>query len=198
MTDDWYRVVAGGVLIATTGISIGYRARAELRGGAAPDQSRGDLSRPARFVAGATIWGAMLLPLLAPGLTDWARIPLPAAVRVVGVALGLLGVPAMRWTMRSLGTNVSHTTGTRAGASLVTHGPYRWVRHPLYTTGLNLFLASALMLESGIQLAVFLVAALWIPSRAAREEEYLRASYGQRYQDYQRRSGRFLPRIIRR
>ena len=40
----------------------------------------------------------------------------------------------MYWTLSSLGTNLTDTVVTRAEATLVTHGPYRWVRHPYYVT----------------------------------------------------------------
>ena len=36
------------------------------------------------------------------------------------------------WTFHSLGKNLTDTVVTRREHSLVTHGPYRWVRHPFY------------------------------------------------------------------
>ncbi len=196
--DFWYRWLAGGVLVASVGVWSAYGARAELRGGVAPAWSPGDLQPAMRALTGVVMWASLMATLIMPNLVAWARVPLPPLARLAGAVLGVVGVPAIWWTFQSLGTNVSQTTGTRAGAELVTHGPYRWVRHPLYTTGLNLYLALGLMLESGLLLGLFVLAALWIPRRVAREEEYLISSYGDRYRDYQRTSGRFLPRIGRR
>lgn len=126
----------------------------------------------------------------------WATLDLPAGVRWLGAALGVLAVAAAHWVLRSLGRNVSETVLTKAHHELVTSGPYRWVRHPLYTTGLALFVALGLMTASWLVLlaaAVTLVLLSWLV--VPQEERALLARFGDRYREYMRRSGRLLPRV---
>jgi protein-S-isoprenylcysteine O-methyltransferase Ste14 len=47
----------------------------------------------------------------------------------------VLTLPAALWVFSALGRNVSETVLTKGDHELVTAGPYRWIRHPLYTTG---------------------------------------------------------------
>lgn len=95
----------------------------------------------------------------------------------------------------SLGRNVSETVLTKLHHELVMTGPYRWVRHPLYTTGLTLFFAIGLMQASWFVLLFGLIAALLIRFVVipAEEREFL-AMFGNRYQVYMGRTGRLLPR----
>ena len=55
--------------------------------------------------------------------------------------------PLLFWTFHSLGKNLTDTVVTRREHTLVTHGPYRWVRHPFYDVvllwGLSMSLLTA-------------------------------------------------------
>ena len=73
--------------------------------------------------------------------------PLPNWLRWFGVASGALCSLLMYWTLSSLGRNLTDTVVTRAEATLVTHGPYRWVRHPFYVTA-ALLMASVTLLTA--------------------------------------------------
>jgi protein-S-isoprenylcysteine O-methyltransferase len=102
------------------------------------------------------------------------------------------------WTLRSLGRNISETVLTKEHHELVTSGPYRWVRHPLYTSGVALFLALGLMADSGFILVVTLVAAVLIRTVVVPlEERELVRKFGPAYLDYVGRTGRLLPRVVR-
>jgi protein-S-isoprenylcysteine O-methyltransferase Ste14 len=98
--------------------------------------------------------------------------------------------------LRALGQNVSETVLTKEHHQLVTGGPYRWVRHPLYTSGLALFFALGLMAGSWFVLLATLIAfgllrVLVIP----REEQALLAKFGEGYWNYMQRTGRLVPRV---
>lgn len=136
--------------------------------------------------------------ILIPGWLTWSAVPLPLPVRWLGVGLGVLTVGLFAWVHRSLGHNWAMPLERRASQTLVTAGPYRWVRHPLYTT---------LFLWAG---AYFLIAANWavgLPwftlalaaaSLAPSEEVRLVERFGATYLAYQARTGRFLPRWVQR
>jgi protein-S-isoprenylcysteine O-methyltransferase Ste14 len=140
------------------------------------------------FVAGIT-W------LINPQWMAWSSLAIPTWLRWVGVALvgcsGLLLV----WTFHHLGRNLTDTVVTRKDHTLVTSGPYRYVRHPFYLSfalgvlGGGLAVANWFMLLAGVLPFGFLVA------RTRIEEEKLVQRFGPEYQDYMRRVGRFVPRF---
>ena len=102
----------------------------------------------------------------------------------------MLMVPAAWWVFSSIGRNVTETVLTKADHALVTTGPYRWIRHPLYTMGGALFVAVGLMSASwfilGVAcLAVALLRVVIVP----REEHALIAKFGDEYRAYMNRTG---------
>ena len=64
----------------------------------------------------------------------WAAVPLPVWLRWTGVGLALIAGSLLVWMFRTLGRNLTDTVVTRKQHTLVTGGPYRWVRHPLYSS----------------------------------------------------------------
>ena len=91
--------------------------------------------------------------------------------------------------------NITDTVVTRRDHTLITDGPYRWIRHPLYTFG-SLFFIS-LSLVTGI----WLIPLLAIPTfailiqRTSIEERALQERFGDEYLRYSERTGRFFPRF---
>ncbi len=80
----------------------------------------------------------------------------------------------------------------------MTSGPYRYMRHPMYTA-LFLSMAAILLLTrswlvGGVPLVGLCVIVLL---RVEREERVMIGKFGDAYRDYMKRTGRFLPRVIR-
>ena len=115
----------------------------------------------------------------------------------MGVLLGLVAVPAALWVFTSIGRNVSETVLTKRDHALVTSGPYRWIRHPLYTTGAVLLLAIGLMAANWF---ILLFALLAIGSLRLAviplEERELVNKFGDEYRRYIARTGGLLPRVF--
>lgn len=155
------------------------------------------------FIAGRAVGALVLaLPVVAyaviPQCMTWASFELPAGVRWFGFVVGCLTIPAASWVLRSLGKNVSETVLTKRDHELVTEGPYQWVRHPLYTTGITLFLALGLMEASWLVLSAAAVAAVLVQVLVMpAEERALVGKFGDRYRAYANRTGRWLPRLPR-
>jgi hypothetical protein len=109
--------------------------------------------------------------------------------------MGVVAVLAVHRVLGALGDNVSETVFTKDGQELVTHGPYRWVRHPLYTTGITLVVALGLTASNWFVLAAAVAAALaircWI---IPAEERALLARFGKDYARYRRTTGALIPR----
>ncbi|HXF59778.1 MAG TPA: isoprenylcysteine carboxylmethyltransferase family protein, partial [Candidatus Saccharimonadales bacterium] len=93
-----------------------------------------------------------------------------------------------------LGKNLTDTVVTRKAATLVTRGPYRWVRHPFYDA-VALLLASVSLITANAFLLLcgaIVLALIWIRTR--KEEELLLARFGNQYRAYMIRTGRFFPK----
>ena len=157
-------------------------------------------SLPLRLLRGALALPALLLMLafvIHPPWIDWSSLAIPVWSRWFGVLLGLAVAPLNLWVFRSLGKNVSETVLTKESHALVQAGPYRWVRHPLYTSSFLMFGAVSLLAANWLMAAltlgtVVLFSVVIIP----REEAELVAKFGDRYQEYRRQSGRLLPRFL--
>jgi protein-S-isoprenylcysteine O-methyltransferase Ste14 len=94
-----------------------------------------------------------------------------------------------------LGKNLTDTVVTRTKHTLVTVGPYRWIRHPLYTSAALLVLGSSLVAANWFFFVTGCVVMLLLVIRTRKEEENLVARFGDDYQSYMRRTGRFVPRL---
>jgi protein-S-isoprenylcysteine O-methyltransferase Ste14 len=99
------------------------------------------------------------------------------------------------WTFRCLGKNLTDTVVTRQTHTLVRHGPYRWIRHPFYDSAALLTLAVSLIAANWFVFVTGLMAFGLLIIRTRKEEENLVARFGDAYQTYMQRTGRFLPRI---
>lgn len=124
----------------------------------------------------------------------FARVPLPIWVRIVGILIALVAFLLIRWGDITLGENISFTVEVRRNHRLVTEGPYRFVRHPIYLGALLFFLGLGWMTANW--LAGILLVGGWIiimSGRIPREESLLLEKFGDEYRRYQAQTGRLLP-----
>jgi protein-S-isoprenylcysteine O-methyltransferase Ste14 len=136
--------------------------------------------------------------LIQPRWMAWASMPLPSWARWIGVVLGAGAGGLIIWTFRCLGHNLTDTVVTRRNATLVTHGPYRWVRHPFYLAFAMAVIANTLVTANWFLGATGFAAFMAIFARTSIEERNLIDRFGRDYLQYMERTGRFLPRIGRR
>jgi protein-S-isoprenylcysteine O-methyltransferase Ste14 len=187
-----YRLLAALLLGVAVGISGFYRSRAERAGGPLRSSSGGVLV--ALRLVGALAILPVVAYLLHPPWVSWARMPLPSPVRWAAGALGIALLPALVWIFRTIGLNISPSHVTRHGHTLVTDGPYRWVRHPLYSVGTLLCVALGLLTALWWPLTWLVPSLALLHWRTPREEARLVEAFGDRYLEYMRGTGRYLPR----
>ena len=147
--------------------------------------------------SGLALWLSVLISLIAPRWMRWARLPLPDWLRWTGAGLGTALLPLEYWMFQSLGTGITPTVATRADHQLVTHGPYRWVRHPLYTIGTGVFLAQSLISANWVVAILSVLTLRLLLLRLPKEEAQLIERFGDEYRQYMERTGRLLPRLRR-
>ena len=133
--------------------------------------------------------------LINPAAMSWASVPLPAWLRWTGAGLGLVAGSLLVWMFRTLGRNLTDTVVTRKQHTLVTTGPYRWVRHPFYTSAGLLVFASSLATANWFFFVMGSAMFVLLVIRTCKEEENLIARFGDDYRNYMQRTGRFVPRL---
>jgi protein-S-isoprenylcysteine O-methyltransferase Ste14 len=144
---------------------------------------------------GLLLWLGVIAYMIDPAWMAWSSVPLPAWLRWTGVGVCAVAVGLLTWTLRGLGANLTDTVVTRQTHTLVTQGPYRWVRHPFYDSMALLILGISLMAASWfLFLTGGLIVAL-IVVRTRTEEEKLLARFGDSYRSYMTQTGRFVPRL---
>jgi protein-S-isoprenylcysteine O-methyltransferase Ste14 len=145
--------------------------------------------------AGIAVMAGLFTYLVNPARMAWSSMPLPVWMRWAGVVLALKGAVLMVWTLRNLGKNLTDTVVTRREHSLVTSGPYRWIRHPFYVAAALAMLGNAIAAANWFLLVGGAVVFTLLAIRVRIEEAELLARFGRDYQVYLDRTGRFLPRM---
>jgi protein-S-isoprenylcysteine O-methyltransferase Ste14 len=174
--------VAGPLLL-----TVGGCGRKRGRGG---DQSRGDRSPVVANFAAFVLFLAFLA--FSAGNAEGLVTLLLA---VCGCVLALAGAALVLWSRAELGSAWSLVPMADQGAGLVTTGPYRLVRHPIYFGLSILALGQAIAFSSWPAIAVVFFAI--VPTfawRAWAEERLLADTFGERYTAYRSRTGMIIPR----
>jgi protein-S-isoprenylcysteine O-methyltransferase Ste14 len=122
-------------------------------------------------------------------------VPLSTPIGAVGVAVTFAGVAFAIWARWHLGENWSATVTLKEGHELIRSGPYGRIRHPIYTGMLVAFAGTALALGEYRGLLGLLIATSTFFAKAKKEERYLVQEFGQQFQEHQRHTGMFLPRL---
>src|SRR4029079_17209697 len=116
-----------------------------------------------------------------PQRMAWASVLLPDWLRWSGAGVGVLAAVFLLWTLHSLGTNLTDTVVTRKAHTLVTRGPYRWIRHPFYDALVLIVLSASLLTANWFIFATGAAVFALLPIRAGREEANLVARFGDAY-----------------
>jgi len=135
--------------------------------------------------------------LINPACLTRATVPVPVTLRWTGVGLTLIAGLLLVWMFRTLGRNLTDTVVTRKQHTLVTSGPYRWVRHPFYSSAALLILGTSLVAANSFFFVVGCLMLVLLVVRTRKEEQNLITRFGDEYRSYMQRTGRFVPRCPR-
>lgn len=128
----------------------------------------------------------------AAALQPWPSGPLLGLAALLMLAGAALGVAALRANRPG---NFNIHPAPREGGQLIEHGPYRWLRHPMYSAVLLLCAAAAVLAASLPGLLAWLLLLAVLVAKAAIEEHWLAERHAGDAA-YCRRTWRLLPRVF--
>jgi protein-S-isoprenylcysteine O-methyltransferase Ste14 len=192
--EEIFRIATIAMTAVVLPVGLYYRIKSEATGETLDRREEGLFMLATLRPIGLLLVVSVLAYMIRPRSMAWSALPLPDWIRCVGVVVAMSGAALLIWTFRSIGRNLTDTVVTRKDHVLVTHGPYRWVRHPFYGSvalfalGIALTAANWFMLLADAALYVLFVV------RTSKEEQNLVARFGGAYRAYMKRTGRFFPR----
>jgi len=188
------RIALGVILVGVTVLGLPHRLRADRVGGKVSIREDPVWFWILMGLVGPPVALVCLGFLIQPRWVDFGVMGFPPWLRLAGVPVGVAGMALFGWTLVHLGANVTSTSMPRATATLVTAGPYRWIRHPMYSATLLLVLAASLLTSHAVVALGGVAMFALLAARSRLEEERLVEKFGKAYCAYRSCTGRFLPR----
>lgn len=140
--------------------------------------------------------GAVSVYVANPSFFERSAFEVAEPIRWMAILISCLGAAGEIWAAISLGRSYSPLLRVAEERVVVTSGPYRWVRHPLYAFGLPLMVGWGVAARNWFILAtgIILILVLMI-IRAPQEEAMMLDAFGESYHRDTTRTGRFVPRL---
>ena len=181
------------LILAFMVIRVAYH-RIALRTMGKAEFREGRLAKGVRVVLALPLVATLVAYMVRPEVLSWAAFPLHEWARWIGLIMALAALPLLWWVHWALGSNFSGLLHVREEHTLVTHGPYRRVRHPMYSV-FYLYMIGLLLLTSNWLIGGLLLLGLTLVlvTRLQREEAVMIEKFGDHYREYMKRTGRFLP-----
>lgn len=138
----------------------------------------------------------MFVPLIYvfTGWLDFFKTNLPDWIRIIGIVIIFLGLIFFWWIHKTLGENWSPVLEIRKGHKLITKGPYKYVRHPMYTL-FYVFAIGLLLLVSNWFVGLFALSSwhLLYVIRVSTEEKMMLEQFGIEWENYCRQTRKLIP-----
>jgi protein-S-isoprenylcysteine O-methyltransferase Ste14 len=196
MNENIFRILAALIFFTGIGISSYYRRKADRETGEKISRKvDGNIMMTIIKFFGLVLWLSPLVYLLNPKWMAWSKLGVVDGVRWAGVGIGILCVAGIYWLFSSIGSGITPTSATRQNHRLVTKGPYRWVRHPLYSIGSSLFISFGMMADNWFIAAIGILAFIAMAIRTPKEEANLIEKFSDEYREYMKHTGRFFPKL---
>jgi protein-S-isoprenylcysteine O-methyltransferase Ste14 len=139
------------------------------------------------------IIAAFLLPYV-PLFSFVNFAPVNPTLSIFGIVLIIIGDVILISARQHLGKNWSQTVAAKEGHELVTSGPYRYARHPMYAGGLIAAIGSAITAGGAFVLLLILLGLIFI-WRTGAEDKLMERQFPSEYPEYMKRTKKFIPLI---
>jgi protein-S-isoprenylcysteine O-methyltransferase Ste14 len=176
--------VATGVYFGVSALLTNKTKRRELAG--------------ARLLDAILLFGGYFLVFSQIGLHGASNphfIPPQRGLEIAGVVLTYLGLALTNWSRARLGRYWSGVVALKQGHRLIQSGPYRFVRHPLYSGLILAAVGIGLCVTTWSSLLGIVSLVACFERRALREDALLASEFGGEFEAYRERTGRLLPRL---
>lgn len=188
-------VLLAGVLVMRLVFAVRVRRAGERL---MPDQKaverEGRVMFASRVLLFFVLIGWLVLYTIDPPWMEALSIPFPDWLRWVGFALGLASLGLWTWAQVALGKEWSPQLQLREEHLLVTAGPYARIRHPIYTAMIGYGIGLVLVTANWVFAAFAVLVIAGLLARAPKEEQMMIEEFGEQYEAYMQRAGRFFPK----
>jgi protein-S-isoprenylcysteine O-methyltransferase Ste14 len=196
--ETWFKLAFGVAFVLAAAVAATTARQAKRRHGGSLNQLTHEVRGLIfiRAALGIVFYFALMLWLFWPRALAWSYFQSPIVLRWVAVALLVPVLSFFTWSFRTLGSNYRGGVGLYDDHELVSVGPYRWIRHPIYAAFIGIMLLVTLLSANWVLglsglLLVTSIAVIRIPV----EERQLHDRFGQQWERYRDRTGLMVPRM---
>ena len=193
--DELFRWIFVVILVAFLPFGLYHRIRSNIGGEKLDRWQEGKFILFGLRLSGLPCFIGGIVWMIDPSLMMWASVRLPLWLRWGGFILIAVWGILFVWTFQTLGKNLTDTVVTRTEHTLVTTGPYRYVRHPFYLSFLIAVIGGSIVTANWYLFLTSLLPFVFLVVRTRIEEEKLVERFGDEYREYISRTGRFWPRL---
>jgi protein-S-isoprenylcysteine O-methyltransferase Ste14 len=139
----------------------------------------------------------LILYLLVPPWWTWTHLPLGEWIQWIGIIVSTIPLFYLIWVHRHLDNQWSIALEIQENHKLITTGPYRRVRHPMYL-GIFVYTIGLCFISIDVLVILFFVFSIWINyRRIPSEEQMMIDQFGEEYIKYMKRTGKLIPSMRR-
>lgn len=193
--DSPFRLVLLIETLTVFPVALYYRLRSQTTGELLDRRQEGAFIFSTLRPLGILMMLGLAAYLIEPRWMIRYSVALPNGLRWAGLVMFGFGGLLLFWALKNLGMNLTDTVVTRKIHTLITTGPYAWVRHPFYDALALFIVGSALAAANWMILLTGAAVFALIVVRTRKEEENLLLRHGAAYRSYFEQTGRFLPRL---
>lgn len=201
--DDFSRraVVLAGVLVYWAGVYVQAR-RVRKQIGRSPNMKPKTPKEKVLWVGWMLVIGGWIaIPFLAGHakmgqLFQFHTIIPDVLAMVVGIGLTVLGYVCTLWCYAAMGSAWRICVNPKEKNALVTSGPYRRMRHPIYSFQIVMLLGAVLLLPTIFTVTILVVHVICTLIKAMDEEAYLLTVHGENYREFMAKTGRLFPKVL--
>ena len=123
---------------------------------------------------------------------------IPYWIQCLGGVMALVGIILLEWVHQALGHHFSPHLELREDHKIVQSGPYKWVRHPMYTSGLFFLIGNGILSCNWmVLLSPTCTFVVLLVLRIHDEEKMLRHRFGEEWDRYTKKTGFLVPKIFK-
>lgn len=164
------------------------------------EKSKANHSESEKYLLVLMSLGLIIIPLIwifTPFFNNF-KMEFPVWLRMFGIVIFVLSLFYFRWIHKTLGTNWSPTLEIRKGHQLIKTGPYKTIRHPMYTQIWLWTFAQVLLISNLVAgFSGITVWAILYFIRVPKEEKMMIENFGDEYLKYMKKTSKIFPKIKR-